>query len=227
MLHFVGQVTKGECGAYRTFWLEPQEALAEDIEYQLLIDNTLTSADGKTMARPFVTAVRVSDKESQPEPPLDPEDKGYSRRNPAPIGTTLSAEWSDYKGEYKANVTLLEVIRGERAWQMIYKANRFNNPPVEGYEYILARISFTYRIGPDRDIQYKISPLDFTAVSSSGRDYDYASVVEPSPELSAYLYPGASMEGWAAYQVEKTDAKPLLTFARDYRGTGGIWLKLY
>lgn len=217
--HFVGQASEGEVGAYKVFWLEPLEPLQEGVDYQLTIDKTITGKNGEKMSEPFTTAVRVNGKEAKPVV----GDEGYHRSNPTPIGATLHASWSDCT----ADVKILEVIRGEEAWQKILEANRYNDPPTEGHEYILTRITFTYLGGPSDDKQYRISPLEFKSVSATGRVYDYASVVEPSPELSAALYPGASITGWAAYQVEKTDTKPLLTFGRNYDGTGGIWFKLY
>ncbi|GAI91366.1 unnamed protein product, partial [marine sediment metagenome] len=41
------------------------------------------------------------------------------------------------------------------------------------------------------------------------------------------IYPGATHEGWGIFQVEAQDNKPLLTFGRDYKGSGGIWWQLY
>jgi len=50
--------------------------------------------------------------------------------------------------------------------------------------------------------------------------------VEPDPSVEARLYPGARHAGWVVLQVKKYD-RPLLTFGRDFNGTGGIWFKLY
>lgn len=155
-------------------------------------------------------------------------EEGSSRSNAAPIGTTLVAEWSD---GYVANATLLEVIRGENAWRLIREASAmWNNPPEAGYEYLLARVRFVYVKGPDQDTTYNVYGSRFTAISETGLEYDdtlMAVVVVPKPELDATLYPGASYEGWAVYQVKEDDTHPLLTFGRDYRGRGGIWFKLY
>ena len=74
--------------------------------------------------------------------------------------------------------------------------------------------------------EYDVSQLDFTAVSDNGKDYESVSIVCTEPKLSADLYPGASVEGWAAFEVD-IDDNPLLTFGRDYQGKDGIWFKLY
>lgn len=154
------------------------------------------------------------------------EDEGYSRANPAPIGITLLVKWRD---EYVGNISLLEVIRGAEAWQLIREANEmWNDPPQSGYEYLLVKLHFAYVEGPDQDTTYDIYGDGFTAVSAMGLEYDDADIIiVPEPELRVTLYPGASYEGWAVYRVEEHDLHPLLTFGRDYYGRGGIWFKLY
>ena len=103
----------------------------------------------------------------------------------------------------------------------------FNDAPDQGYEYILVKIRFEYLSGPTADTKYDVSPVFFDAVSSSGVEYVYKLNVPPTPSLSTSLYPGASHEGWACYQVATNDTKPLLAFGTNYDGTGGIWFKLY
>lgn len=154
---------------------------------------------------------------------------GYSRNNPAPIGSSLTFEEEDdwSYDDYKVKVTLVEIIRGSQAWTLIEDANMFNDPPHPGNEYILAKIRFGFLECSDPDTQYGLSQFVFDAVSDEGKDYDNPSIVTPVPRLSADLYAGASHEGWGAFEVEITDNKPLLTFGRDYQGKGGIWFKLY
>lgn len=226
-LNFIGSVADGEKGSYSKFWLEPLEPLEEGVEYQLTINNTIRAIDGSVMVQPFITNIKVVGSTVEPWPPTDTEGNGYSRRSPAPIGKTVRAEWSDRKGSYTADIALKEIVRGYEAWHLIKETNRFNDPPEEGYEYILAKINFKYLIGPGIDIQYNAYKNSFTAVLSIGKDYKRVSAVLPFPELNVYLYPGASAEGWAVFQVEKTDVKPLLTFGRDNNGEGGVWFKLY
>ncbi len=152
---------------------------------------------------------------------------GSARANSAEIGTELSIKVDNLLGYYEARVTLLEVVRGEGAWSRVQQANRFNSPPQAGFEYILARVRFDYLNGKDPNTQYDLSDYDFDAVSSDGKDYERVSVVEPKPTLSAKLYPGASHEGWVAFQVAQQDTRPLMTFGRGSQGRGGLWWKLY
>lgn len=162
-----------------------------------------------------------------PVPPTLTPMTGYSRTNPSTIGPGLYIKFTQLLNEYEARVALLDVVRGQPAWDAIKKANMFNNPAPEGMEYILARFRFDYLRGPSPDTQYDVSSSDFTAVSSDGKDYEGKYVVAPEPRMSSKLYAGASAEGWVVFTVTQYDKTPLVTFARDYRGRGGIWWKLY
>jgi len=158
---------------------------------------------------------------------------GYSRSTPVGIGVPLTAKIDNTGGaagifgEYTVRLTLLEVIRGAGAWQLIYAANRYNDPPKAGFEYILVRMRFEYLTGPTADSTYYMTSSWFDTVSSSGSVYDNPSIVDPDPSFDCTLYPGASHEGWMTFQVAQTDATPLATIGRNYDGTGGIWFKLY
>lgn len=225
-VHFIGDASVGETQAYSVFWLEPNQNLMVGNTYQMLIDSGLLSDSGSELKDPYKIDLIVVEQCTGPNEPI--EDVGYSRLSPASIGTTLLAEWENYKGEHKAYITLVQVIRGEKAWQLLQEANMFNDPPPVGYEYVLAKIRFKYLAGPSADTHIYINGnIDFTAVSGDGVDYDYASVVDPEPDLDCSLYPGGTHEGWASFLVKITDNRPLLTFGRDYDGSGGIWFKLY
>lgn len=151
---------------------------------------------------------------------------GYSRANPAPIGTTLTITKEDILETYTAKVTLLEVVRGDKAWEMVKQANLFNSPPPDGYEYLLARIKFELVAMKDPQAKHDVHFVHFTLVSGQGADYEpVLTAVPPAPALTASLYQGASHEGWAVFKVKKDDASPLITFGRDYQGRGGIWFK--
>jgi hypothetical protein len=155
---------------------------------------------------------------------------GYSRSNPAGLNTPLTAKVGSTGRagtDYTVSVTVLQTIRGDAAWQMIRDANMFNKAPNSGYEYILVKIQLDYSKGATADTTYNASGSWFTVVSSSGKDYDNNSIVDPDPQFDANLYPSASTAGWVSFYVVQSDTQPLLAFARNYDGTGGIWFKLY
>jgi len=163
-------------------------------------------------------------------PPTPPKegDPGSSRFFPVDIGVTMNCWYTDWSEQtFYADITVLEVIRGSSAWSMIHDANMFNDLPSEGFEYVLVKIKFEYTEGPGFNTAWDITTFDFDAVSEDGYVYDTPIVVEPEPEFGVELYPGASHTGWAAYQVRKTDEKPVLGWMRGTYGEGGVWFKIY
>lgn len=162
-----------------------------------------------------------------PQPPTEGE-LGSSRFFPAPIGMAIPVIFTYSGGQYSAKITVKQIIRGDTAWGMIYDANMFNDPPPTGYEYILVKVRFELTSAPTVETSFQVySYSQFKAVSGAGRIYDNPLVVEPDPQLDTTLYQGAYNEGWCAFLIEKTDANPMMVFARRADGTGGIWLKLY
>lgn len=153
----------------------------------------------------------------------------YTRRsNPARIGDEVNVTTTTWDNKtFNSTFMLSEIIRGDKAWEMISEANMFNDAPEEGYEYILAKFSVEHYDGNDENIQFELSGYDFTLVSDSGKDYENASVVEPKPSLDAKLYQGASNEGYVSFLVSKSDLKPLITYEKDSDGSGGVWFRGY
>ncbi|SFM56368.1 Copper amine oxidase N-terminal domain-containing protein [Paenibacillus sp. 1_12] len=151
---------------------------------------------------------------------------GKSRSNPETVGKKVDFMVNDISNEYSGNLSVDQVIRGEEAWKMIVSANKFNSAPKEGYEYLLAKISIMISSSKNKDKQIDVSPLDFVAVSSAGKDYDWASIVEPDPSISSKLYECASHTGWAAFLVKKDDQNPVITYGRKYDGSGGAWFNI-
>lgn len=176
---------------------------------------------------------------STPTPTLTPTPSpGYSRSNPVGIGNGLitkvdrtggaAGKYTDIFGEYEVRLTLLETIRGDRAWQLIHDTSMFADPPESGFEYILAKVKFEYLTGQTPDTTFEVSPVWFKVVSMNGKEYDRPiGLIAPDPSIRVDLYPGASHEGWIACSVTVDDTKPLMTIGRESDGTGGIWFKLY
>ena len=133
---------------------------------------------------------------------------------------------------YDAKITLMEVVRGEKAWDLLKKAAATNGPPKAGFEYVLVRIRFEYSArGLPGNCVHELKRNEFSALSVSGKNYETPSVVVPKPELSGKLRSGDSLEGWVAFQVAIDDNKPLMVFTADPTGAvqhgGNIWFQLY
>ena len=122
-----------------------------------------------------------------------------------------------------AEITLLNVKRGESAWTMIKEANMFNDEPTQGKEYLLAKFRFKVLSTSD-DKSYSISDYYFDTVSSEGVVYDSSWVVGPEPSLSKEVYAGGSSEGWIVFEINQNDANPLISFNKDEDGE--IWFSL-
>jgi hypothetical protein len=122
-------------------------------------------------------------------------------------------------------ITVLEIVRGEKAWDLVKAASPSNKYPEAGMEYVAARIRFVFGAkGSSGDLSYGIRDEQFALVSESGRQYERPSIVLPKPELSGRLYPGDSLEGWIVFLVSMDDKKPLMSFGNNY---DRVWFKLY
>lgn len=163
--------------------------------------------------------------------------QGRSPSNPAPVGIPLVTMIECGKGYtsnelYDMTITLMEVVRGQKAWDLIKRASGSNKAPKSGFEYILARIRVKYLArGLPGDCNHELRPEQFTALSPDGKEYEVPSVAVPNSALSGSLHSGESLEGWVAFSVAQDDRKPLMTFTADPTGAaqhgGNVWFQLY
>lgn len=155
-----------------------------------------------------------------------PPGPGHSYRNPAPLNYSVRVLSRYFDGSPLAHdITVLHVLRGEPAWNIIQNAYRFNLPPSPGSEYMLAWVRIDYTSGPEGHTDW-VNQLDFGLLSSQGHDYIIPfNVRPPQPFLSARLYPGARIEAWTIWQVSVDDPAPLLVFGLDsfYRAGKGYF----
>ena len=151
---------------------------------------------------------------------------GHSYRDPAPVNYPVRVLSRYFDGSPLAHdITVLQVLRGEQAWQLIQQAYRFNLPPRPGTEYMLAWVRIDYTLGPEGHTDW-VNQLDFGLLSSQGHDYYIPfNLRPPQPFLSARLYPGARIEAWTIWQVDVSDPAPLLIFGLDsfYRSGKGYF----
>ncbi len=155
-----------------------------------------------------------------------PPGPGHSYRDPAPLNYPVRVLSRYFDGSPLAHdITVVQVLRGEPAWNVIREAYRFNLPPVPGTEYMLAWIRIDYTRGPEGHTDW-VNQLDFGLLSSEGHDYYIPfNLRPPQPFLSARLYPGARIEAWTIWQVDVSDPAPLLVFGLDsfYRAGKGYF----
>jgi hypothetical protein len=142
---------------------------------------------------------------------IEPTDLGTDRDAPAPLGETVTTE------DWQA--TLLEVVRGEEAWQMVQDTNEFNDPPEAGMEYIAVRVEA-------RNISTTDSPttVDGTWFKTTGTAnvlYDWPSVVDPSPAFDCDLFPGGVCQGWMTLQAAQGETGLVAVFEPLFELFGG------
>lgn len=150
---------------------------------------------------------------------------GNTRNNPLSLGTEGEITMENWDGQLAlVKISVVGIKRGQQAWEMIREANMFNDEPSEGKEYLLAKIRLTVE-KTSNNKSYEIDQFYFEAVSENGVVYETPFVVDPEPEFYGELYPGGTIEGWMTFEVDKSDAHPLL------RVTGAenseLWIKLY
>jgi hypothetical protein len=155
-----------------------------------------------------------------------------------PVGTpvtTIIEFGEQYLGAelYDAKISVLEAVRGEKAWDIVKQASSSNLAPKPGFDYLLARVKFEFaaRTSPAPDT-YSLNETQFTVTDSEGREFTAPNLTAyPRPRLSGTLKPGDSLEGWLVFLVPQRVSKPLMVFREDvgevsHRG-GGTWLELY
>jgi hypothetical protein len=159
--------------------------------------------------------------------------------NAQPLGRALSTiiTFGDqYNGGdelYDAKIAVVQVVRGEKAWEMLKAISTSNPPPKARFEYLLARVRFEFsaRTSPSH-YNYTIDETQFTAMKADGTAYAAAFIAEePMPDLQGTLKPGDSLEGWVTFAVPQADRQPLMLFRADVGSVihegGSSLFKLY
>ena len=133
---------------------------------------------------------------------------------------------------YDVSITVLEIVRSDKAWQLLHSSSPGAPPSPAGTEYLLARIKFDYKArGVPGDTPYLLRENQFKAVSELGVEYKFADSVTLRPGLNGILYAPDSLEGWIVFMVNNEDHLPLLVFNEEvvntsHRGSG-LWFQLY
>lgn len=140
-----------------------------------------------------------------------------SRTNPVPFKKTVTVEDELYNDEgepfpIKFDLTVLEVIRGEDAYQKLKSMNEFNEPAPEGYEWILAKTKVKFTESATEDLSFHIDGImNFEMVSENGDIYSGDIIGTTEPEFSYEMYVGNEKEGYISGLV-KTGEKAQLRY---------------
>ncbi|MFZ0546241.1 MAG: hypothetical protein WAM60_12420, partial [Candidatus Promineifilaceae bacterium] len=111
-------------------------------------------------------------------------------------------------------------------WALVQDANQFNDPPEEGMEYIAVKIHV--RFINTTDEYESIDGSYFKSTGDASVVYDSPFVVDPEPNLDAYLYPGGEIDGWIVVQsaINETGMKLIFEPLFDFSGINTRYLSL-
>jgi hypothetical protein len=146
--------------------------------------------------KPLPTKTKPPDLKPTPVP------LGLSRINPYPSSTVASVpNW---------DIQVVEVKRGEDAWQELQAADSFNEAAPEGMQYLLVKlhVKSTYT---DSD-EHSLSSCDFSVTGDHLVNYTCGSAAEFEPSLDASVTTGGETEGWATYLVARGEKNLMLVF---------------
>lgn len=127
---------------------------------------------------------------------------GQDRKSPVPRNEKLITE--DWE------TSILEIVRGNDAWNLVKQANQFNEPPSKGYEYIAVKLHVR-NIGTSDDSK-RIDGYFYHLTGSANTLHNLPSVVEPEPALDISLYPGGEFEGWVVFQSMIGETNLMIVF---------------
>jgi hypothetical protein len=141
---------------------------------------------------------------------------GRSADDPAPAGTIIATEgWE---------LTILEVLRGDDAWDALYEASEYNDPPEAGMEYLLVRVAVRNVSDEDAPKRCEYDVLD--VVGDEREVYEHPYLTVPSPKLEAWLYPTGETEGWVVFQATEGETGLILILSDSYFSSDKRYLSL-
>ena len=147
--------------------------------------------------------------DSTPEEQTTLAEKG-SYENPASMGESIVLTSDDNTYE----VSILDVIRGDKANNLVKSANQFNEEPASGYEYLLVKVKVAYTEGKDPvDISYR----DFKVYADGAETTQPFSTVYSNEFIkldTGNIMPGGNKEGWVSFTVPQ-DKKAVIAFQHD------------
>lgn len=149
-----------------------------------------------------------------------------TRQNPAPLGTIQTYVKDDRYSttNYTAAIKVLEVVRGDEAWNRLYAYSNANEAPDAGYECIIVKVSFSLLTSQD-DKAVDASHLSFNFYSGSDVEYTYKNTAFEN-RLYTKLFVGGSTEGYVVGYVRKDDLNTKLVYGIKQEGDGGVWFNL-
>jgi len=133
---------------------------------------------------------------------IEPDEQGISWTDPVPYGSEVVTD--DWK------LQVMDVVRGEEAWQSMVEWEPASNAPGDNFEYLLVYIR-AGNIVPEMSF-YPIDATYFSVIGDLNERYYDPYLRAPAPALEGYVLPGGVVEGWIVYVVQKADTNLLLAY---------------
>lgn len=96
----------------------------------------------------------------------------------------------------KVDLSVSEVIRGDKAYQMIKQMNEFNDEAPEGYEWMLIKMKAKLVDSETEDYPFYTDADMHQVVSESGDVYNGDAYAYTEPDFSFEMYKGNEKEGY-------------------------------
>lgn len=148
-----------------------------------------------------------------------------SRLNPIGLNKTIVMNvdnWLYGKMEYEVEMT--EIISGSHALDLVTNANRYNEDPEKGKEYII--VMFRLKVlKTEDDKALDLSMINFDCISGNGIEYSesvYVAGIEPS--LDRELFQDAEYAGYVVFMVDEEDQNCVVVMNKD--SDGEIWFDI-
>ena len=127
---------------------------------------------------------------------------------------------------YSATVTIVKVIRGAEAADMIKNAYVHNPSAGYGKEYILAWVRAKITDTKNNMILSDIRQ-NMVCESCDGANYTVSNPTNVNPPSEQPKGAGDTIEGWVAFAVDRNDAEPRVKLGRLADGSDDAWFALY
>ncbi len=131
-----------------------------------------------------------------------------SRTNPVPFQATATVDdelYNDAGDSFpiKFDLTVVEVVRGDAAYQTLKSMNEFNEPAPAGYEWVLAKTKVKFIESETEDLAFNIDGImNFDMVSESGDIFSGDLYGTTEPDFSFEMYVGNEKEGYISSLVK-------------------------
>ena len=170
------------------------------------------------------------------EPPR--YDAGFVIDNPAQVGQTIEKliDLSVSAGEdmpteesmHHIYVTVQEVYTGDAAWERLQQVEG-NEPPSEGYYYILAKVNIKLEAAASSSrwfnyFEFITDRSQFVAYSPDHTRYAHANVMPPDPVMRYHMVTGDEKWGWLAFMVPESDNSPRMQITKE---NTNLWFELF